>query len=589
LVVLPLVFAGPSFGAPDSFNAQARSRRRKPKPCPDQRYVVQGSPVLPGDSASEAFVISNKHISLGTECALSPAKLRVTPHGTKIKARWSSCTGLQGKVKLVASIDPACEVMKGTIKALRSSLRTNFNARHSGCGDVGDPCNAGAVVTVNTTTDTLGDGLCSFQEAVQAANSGAVVDACPAGMPSANNTIAFNIPGSGIQTITATSVIQITSPITIDGSTQPGYAGVPLIHITGVVEDLLRFSIEANGSSLKDLMLTNTNSGGLTDGATALFYSNNNLIIGNYFNTDGAAVVGPHGAGLLFDTSANNMIGGATPATRNVFGGQTGVYLQDSSHNVVEGNYFGVQPDGNSAMGGLPGKGSGIEIFDVSGNATANAIQGNVIAGFLAGIQLTQGANANVVRRNYVGVGVDGLTAHGNGIGVFVYGAPDNTIGGAAMADRNVISGNSSTNITLQNYDQYRADNNVIEGNYIGPDATGTGSVNPNALFGVYIVGGAGGSVISGNVIAGNLQGIYIDETSTVGSGSSQNCINGNPTYGVHNLNTVSAPFANNWWGDASGPRYTGQAVGVGDWVSANVTFSPFLISKPAMCTGSSP
>jgi parallel beta-helix repeat protein len=455
----------------------------------------------------------------------------------------------------------------------------------------------GTTITVNTTTNTLGDGLCSFQEAVQAANTRAAVDACPAGTPGANNTIAFNIPGSGIHTITVTapagapaarnSGAEILTPITIDGSTQPGYAGAPLIRITGVVDDLLVFRGDAHGSFLKDLMLTNTNGGGLIDGVTALFYSDNNHITGNYFNTDGATVLGTYGAGLLFsETSENNVIGGSTAVTRNIFGGQTGVYLQDSSRNLVEGNYFGVQPDGNTAIGGLPANGNGILIFNVIGNATGNTLRGNVITGFLAGIHLKQGAHANIVQGNHVGVGADGSTVRSNGIGVLVNGAPNNTIGGTTMAERNVISGNVSSNIQVSNEAQYGADNNIIAGNVIGSDATGLNLVSPNALFGIFLMGGASGNVISGNVITGNQQGVYIDETSAVASGSSQNCINSNPTYGVNNANAVSAPFANNWWGDASGPRYNGHAVGAGDWVSANVTFLPFLTSKPATCTG---
>jgi len=493
-----------------------------------------------------------------------------------------------GKVKGSIVGSPS-QCTKGSACGAPLGLFSKFDACNSDGACAGHPTTitGNTTITVNSTTNTLRDGLCSFQEAVQAANTSAAVDACPAGTPGANNTIAFNIPGSGIHTITVTSVTEILKSLTIDGSTQPGYAGVPLIQITGVVEDLMVFRGDANGSYLKDLMLTNTNSGGLLDGATALFYSDNNHIIGNYFNTDGVTVLGTHGAGLLLsETSENNVIGGSTAATRNIFGGQTGIYLQDSSGNLVEGNYFGVQPDGNEALGGLPANGNAILIFNVIANATGNTIRGNVITGFLAGIHLLQGANANMVQGNHVGVGADGSTVRGNGIGVLVNGAPNNTIGGTTMADRNVISGNSNTNITLTNGSQYRANNNIVAGNFIGPDATGLNSVSPNALFGIFITGGASGTEISGNVIAGNEQGVYIDETSAVAGGSSQNCIGPNFIYGVNNATGVSAPFANNWWGDASGPRYTGHAVGAGDWVSANVTFVPFVTSKPATCTG---
>ncbi len=48
------------------------------------------------------------------------------------------------------------------------------------------------------------------------------------------NTIDFDIPGSGVQTIEPlTPLPPITTSVLIDGTTQPGYAGVPLIAVTG--------------------------------------------------------------------------------------------------------------------------------------------------------------------------------------------------------------------------------------------------------------------------------------------------------------------------------------------------------------------
>ena len=44
------------------------------------------------------------------------------------------------------------------------------------------------------------------------------------------NTIDFAIPGRGVQTIAPLSPLPaITNPVLIDGTSQPGYAGTPLI------------------------------------------------------------------------------------------------------------------------------------------------------------------------------------------------------------------------------------------------------------------------------------------------------------------------------------------------------------------------
>ena len=140
LAALPLLF----------FVGAALSKRPKPQPCPDRRYLVRGSPVLPGDSALEPIVIRGRQISFGRVCPVTNGKLRTTARGTKVNATWRSCTGLHGKVKLTATIEPACESMSGTVKGVRSKIHATFSARHSTCGDgivdpgAGEECDSGA-------------------------------------------------------------------------------------------------------------------------------------------------------------------------------------------------------------------------------------------------------------------------------------------------------------------------------------------------------------------------------------------------------------------------------------------------------------
>ena len=48
------------------------------------------------------------------------------------------------------------------------------------------------------------------------------------------DTIVFNIPGAGVKVINlVTPLPEITEPVVIDGATQPGYAGSPLIELDG--------------------------------------------------------------------------------------------------------------------------------------------------------------------------------------------------------------------------------------------------------------------------------------------------------------------------------------------------------------------
>src|SRR5207245_7441898 len=70
----------------------------------------------------------------------------------------------------------------------------------------------GALANTFTVTNTNDTGTGSLRQAITDANNQSGLD-----------TIDFNIPGTGVRTITpATSLPNITDAVIIDGSTQPG-------------------------------------------------------------------------------------------------------------------------------------------------------------------------------------------------------------------------------------------------------------------------------------------------------------------------------------------------------------------------------
>src|SRR5690242_12990080 len=78
--------------------------------------------------------------------------------------------------------------------------------------------------TVTSSLDVSVPGTMTLREAINAANSSPGLD-----------TISFDIPGPGPHTIAPlTPLPQVTDPVIIDGTTQPGYAGAPIIELTGV-------------------------------------------------------------------------------------------------------------------------------------------------------------------------------------------------------------------------------------------------------------------------------------------------------------------------------------------------------------------
>jgi hypothetical protein len=121
---------------------------------------------------------------------------------------------------------------------------------------------------------------------------------------------------------------------------------------------------------------------------------------------------------------------------------------------------------------------------------------------------------SNIVEGCFIGLDATGTNSLGSpGTGVFVQ-TPNNRIGGTTPAARNVISGKGAVGVEI--FESF-ATNNVIQGNFIGTDRTGTKAigntdravvVNMNASANT--IGGAGPG--AGNVISGNLdRGITLD------------------------------------------------------------------------------
>jgi hypothetical protein len=139
------------------------------------------------------------------------------------------------------------------------------------------------------------------------------------------------------------------------------------------------------------------------------------------------------------------------------------------------------------------------------------------------------------VEGNYIGTNPAGIGALGNQTGgVYLYeGSSHNTVGGTSAKARNLISGNGGSGVGI---DQKGTSGNLIEGNFIGTNAAGTGPLG-NSGDGVTIYLGAlantvGGTVAgSGNRIAYNQSnGVRVDGSGTHGERIERNSIYANAT-----------------------------------------------------------
>lgn len=215
--------------------------------------------------------------------------------------------------------------------------------------------------------------------------------------------------------------------------------------------------------------------------------SSSNTVEGDHIGTNaGGTAAIPNTVGVEVTVGqTGNMIGGPTPADRNVISGNRGSQVSlTGPSNTVEGDYIGTNAGGTAAIPNPTPMATdhGIDVgarlmFENLRGATGNVIGGsapgdrNVISGNL-GIGIALASSGNVVRGNFIGTDRTGSIPIGNGGGVLIYSAlgstaaQDNVIGGATAADRNVISGNN-TGVFVNGR------SNLIEGNYVGTDVSG--------------------------------------------------------------------------------------------------------------------
>ena len=417
-------------------------------------------------------------------------------------------------------------------------------------------------------TNTNNHGTGSLRDAIINANARPGTD-----------VILFNIPGAGVKVIKlVTALPEITDPVLIDGSTQPGSGDARLIELNGEgVSFANGLVITAGDTSVHNLAIV-----GFAGAGIVLRSCDNNFIQGNYIGVDasGNSARG-NGTGMLLDNSSHNLIGGFRG---NVISGNktNGIEIR-GTHNVLRRNLIGTNAAGTAAIGntdsgvlimGAPftnnviGGDSFLQGNLISGNqrgilieAPGNAIQGNLIGTDAAGRHkipnligidsrsqntliggLTEfarnvisgngdgvifGGAGSVLQGNFIGTDVDGAVGLGNSSrGVVASGAA--VIGGTVPGARNVIAANGLANITLLS--DGSGNGVTVHGNYIGTDRTGSRALTDASILlnttGIAVfssknqIGGVGPG--AGNVISGNFIGIILTQLA------SQNVMQGN-------------------------------------------------------------
>jgi Bacterial Ig-like domain (group 3)/Right handed beta helix region len=298
------------------------------------------------------------------------------------------------------------------------------------------------------------------------------------------NTIAFDIPGAGVQTIAPLSALPtITAPVTIDGYTQPDSSpgtlppgeapdAVLSIELSGALagtDGVNGLEIAGGNSTVRGLVIDDFSGDGID-----LTTEGGDLIEGDYIGTDPTgSIAEPNLQGISIVSGTGNTIGGTTAGSRNLISGNlgygAGVYNFAAEDTLIEGNLIGtdargVKPLGNNGTG-LELQGS-LVILGGTIEGAGNVISGNGGDGVLA-------VTGDLIERNYIGTDASGFQRLGNGGDGIDLAGPNNTVGGTNALTANVISGNAGSGVRIGN-----ASDNLIEGNYIGPGAPSTEPIN---------------------------------------------------------------------------------------------------------------
>ncbi|MGB7324588.1 MAG: hypothetical protein WBD31_06935, partial [Rubripirellula sp.] len=389
----------------------------------------------------------------------------------------------------------------------------DFTVSYTG-GD-GNDVTLTSIATTFFVTNTNDSGAGSLRDAIAQANAIAGTD-----------YIHFNIPGTGPHTIQPLSALPtISQAVVLDGTTEPDFAGSPVVEIdgtnAGASVDGLKLS--GGGTTIRGLVINRFTGDGIEAGSGSGY-----VLQGNYFGTDTSGLIPAYNVSndILLAGAGASTVGGSDTADRNVL--SSGMFGWGGSGHRIQGNYLGVGSDGITSIAFAGNHGVRFHqsvsnsFIGTDGDGINDATEGNVISAFGRGVFIDDANSGITVAGNIIGLDATGMLAVPNTIaGIHLDGgANNNTIGTNAdgtsdQLERNIISANE---IGIH-VDGATTSNNTIAGNYIGTDITGTLD-RGNTTEGIRITGAdnvVGGPLAAQrNVISGNEdEGIEVGGNNT--------------------------------------------------------------------------
>ncbi|HEX5079057.1 MAG TPA: right-handed parallel beta-helix repeat-containing protein, partial [Geminicoccaceae bacterium] len=424
-----------------------------------------------------------------------------------------SCSGMRGSAECALGTLAAGTSATVTVKIYPLEAGT-VGASARATAAIADPDAADATAATTTTVEDgeltpttytvdsvadgadidLGDGSCA--DAAGACTLRAALAQANAS-PGAD-TIAFAIAGAGVHTIAPASALpQVTDPVTIDATSQPGYAGTPLVELNG------QNALGAAGAQVDGLLV----SAGQTSvrGLALNRFSGWQLHLkSNGGDTLAANVIGTSANGETIPSAASSSA--------------KGIWVENVAATIGGSGGFSASgavcaADCNLISPGYNAVGSGIGIQVSGANASGTVIAGNFLG-------TTRGGE----RFAFVsGIG----ERRGVSVGILVQDTSGVTIGGTSLFARNLISNAAFQAIRLEN-----AQETTIQGNWLGLNAAGTQAL-PSTDGALYVGPSSSGTLLGGPTLVtgappGNVVASAAPSNATMNLQGPQTTLEGN-------------------------------------------------------------
>jgi hypothetical protein len=342
--------------------------------------------------------------------------------------------------------------------------------------------------------------------------------------------ITFNIPGPAPYVINITQTLYLNDQVVIDGTSQPGYQGSPVVFVEGSAATPSLFLLQADptqgtsssGSTVQGLGMYSYSTNAVTilnssqgnwiqnNQMGFIIQSPNNILLNNALFPFTSAI----GIQSSFNTIRGNTMSGHYNAI--VMGEDPDVTWSGTVYktNSIQGNYIGTDPTGTTATG----YGNTADAIFLGSGAQENFLGPfNVLSGNqINAVELFHSSVVgNVIFQNFIGTDLTGTVAIGNGnLGVLIAnGAQGNAVGGPFGG--NIISDNGDGGVALGTTGFGAGNGNWVQNNIFGLNISQSATLGTQGVA-LSINNQSTLNVVEANVMAGlSSHGIVMQDTQT--------------------------------------------------------------------------